>query len=51
MSGKFIVGSMPIGHHQDLSQRMVDALRDSQVIYSDYMPDNLYAVLDFYKIS
>ena len=50
MSGKLIVGSMPIGHHQDLSQRMIDAFRDSQVIYSDYMPDNLYAVLDFYKI-
>ena len=50
MSGKLIVGSMPIGHNQDLSQRMIDALRDSQIIYTDYMPDNLYAILDFYKI-
>lgn len=50
MSGKLIVGSMHIGHPQDMTMRMVDALRDSQIIYTDYMPDNLYAILEFYGL-
>ena len=50
MSGRLIVGSMHIGHYQDMSQRMIDALRDSQIIYTDYMPDNLYNVLEFYGL-
>lgn len=50
MSGKLIVGSMHIGHHQDLSYRMVDAMRESQIIYTDYMPDNLYKALELYGI-
>lgn len=48
MSGKLIVGSMHIGHLQDMTFRMVDAIRESSVIYSDYMPDNLYDVIEFY---
>lgn len=50
MSGRLIVGSMHIGHLQDMTFRMVDAIRESQVIYSDYMPDNLYDVIKFYKM-
>lgn len=50
MSGMLIVGSMHIGHPEDISHRMVDAIRQSKssVIYTDYMPDNLYETLDFF---
>lgn len=51
MSGKLIVGSMHIGHPQDMTYRMVEAIRECRVIYSDYMPDNLYRLLDFHGIS
>jgi 16S rRNA C1402 (ribose-2'-O) methylase RsmI len=50
MSGRLIVGSMHIGHVLDVSQRMIDAIRDNKVIYSDYLPDNLYDLLDFYGL-
>lgn len=50
MSGKLIVGSMHIGHPQDMTYRMIDAIRECRIIYSDYMPDNLYALLDFHGI-
>ena len=50
MSGRLIVGSMHIGHVLDMSQRMIDAIRDNKVIYSDYLPDNLYDLLDFYGL-
>ena len=50
MSGKLIVGSMHIGSVEDTSKRMIDALTNSKIIYSDYMPDNLYDLLGFLKI-
>jgi 16S rRNA C1402 (ribose-2'-O) methylase RsmI len=50
MSGKLIVGSMHIGSVEDTSKRMIDAMTNSKIIYSDYMPDNLYELLSFFKI-
>jgi 16S rRNA C1402 (ribose-2'-O) methylase RsmI len=51
MSGMLIVGSMHIGHQLDMTQRMIDAIRNNKVIYSDYMPDNLYDVIEFYGMN
>jgi len=51
MSGMLIVGSMHIGHLQDMSFRMIDAIRETKVIYTDYMPDNLYDVIEFYGMN
>lgn len=50
MSGKLIVGSMHIGHPQDISIRMLEAFKECNIIYTDYLPDNLYETLRFYKI-
>jgi 16S rRNA (cytidine1402-2'-O)-methyltransferase len=38
MSGKLIVGSMPIGNLDDITIRMLDALKTADYIYSDF-PD------------
>lgn len=35
MIGKLLVGSMPIGHRDDITIRMVNALKDCDVIFSD----------------
>jgi 16S rRNA (cytidine1402-2'-O)-methyltransferase len=48
MSGMLIVGSMHLGHPEDMSYRMVKAIKDSDVIYTDYMPDNLYHALEHF---
>ena len=48
MSGMLIVGSMHLGHPEDMSYRMVEAIKESDVIYTDYMPDNLYYTLEFF---
>jgi 16S rRNA (cytidine1402-2'-O)-methyltransferase len=48
MSGMLIVGSMHLGHPEDMSYKMVEAIKESDVIYTDYMPDNLYYALEFF---
>lgn len=50
MSGQLIVGSMPIGNYKDITIRMIDAIRDCDIIYSDYLPDNIYKLLEIYKL-
>lgn len=50
MSGKLIVGSMPLGNLGDMTLRMVDAFHDCDVIFSDNMPNTAYEVLKKYKL-
>lgn len=50
MSGMLIVGSMPIGNYDDLTIRMLNAIHDCDIIYSDYMPDNINNILNIYNI-
>lgn len=50
MSGKLIVGSMPIGNPDDITIRMLNAIHDCDIIYSDYLPDNIYNLLEIYQI-
>lgn len=50
MIGKLIVGSMPIGNTDDITIRMLNAIHDCDVIYSDYLPDNINNLLKSYQI-
>lgn len=50
MLGKLIVGSMPIGNPDDITIRMLNAIHDCDVIYSDYLPDNIHNLLNIYDI-
>lgn len=50
MIGKLIVGSMPIGNPDDITIRMLNAIHDCDVIYSDYLPDNINNLLKSYQI-
>lgn len=50
MVGKLVVGSMPIGNPDDITIRMLNAIHDCDIIYSDYLPDNIYNLLKIYDI-
>lgn len=50
MSGKLIVGSMPLGNLGDMTLRMVDAFHDCDVIFSDNIPNTAYKILKKYKL-
>ena len=50
MLGKLLVGSMPIGNPDDITIRMLNAIHDCDVIYSDYLPDNIHNLLSMYDI-
>jgi 16S rRNA (cytidine1402-2'-O)-methyltransferase len=51
MTGKLIVGSMPIGNIDDITIRMLNAIHDCDIIYSDYLPDNIHKLLDAYDVT
>lgn len=51
MSGKLIVGSMPIGNMDDISVRMIDAFKNSTLILSDTPTDYLENILNKYNIN
>ena len=50
MFGKLVVGSMPIGNPDDITIRMLNAIHDCDIIYSDYLPDNINNLLISYDI-
>jgi 16S rRNA (cytidine1402-2'-O)-methyltransferase len=50
MTGKLVVGSMPIGNPDDITIRMLKAIHDCDIIYSDYLPDNINNLLKLYSI-
>jgi 16S rRNA (cytidine1402-2'-O)-methyltransferase len=50
MSGKLLVGSMPIGNMDDISVRMIDAFQNSTLILSDTPTDYLQNILNKYNI-
>lgn len=50
MIGKLIVGSMPIGNIDDITIRMLNAVHECDIIYSDSLPDNIYKLLKEYNV-
>jgi len=46
MSGKLVVGSMPIGNMDDVTVRMLKAFRDCDIIFSDVPTDYLEKILN-----
>jgi 16S rRNA (cytidine1402-2'-O)-methyltransferase len=50
MIGELLVGSMPIGNYDDITLRMIYAMHDCDIIYSDNLPDNIFKLLSVFNI-
>jgi 16S rRNA (cytidine1402-2'-O)-methyltransferase len=49
-SGQLIVGSMPIGNYDDITIRMVNAMRDCDIVFSDNLPTPIEELLKIYDL-
>jgi mannosyltransferase OCH1-like enzyme len=49
-SGQLIVGSMPIGNYDDITIRMVNAMRDCDIVFSDNLPTPIEELLKIYNL-
>jgi 16S rRNA (cytidine1402-2'-O)-methyltransferase len=49
--GELIIGSMPIGNYDDITLRMIYAMHECDVIYSDNLPNNILELLSMFNIS
>lgn len=47
--GQLIVGSMPIGNYDDITIRMVNAMRDCDIVFSDNLPTPIENLLELYN--
>ncbi len=50
MNGKLIVGSMPLGNMDDITLRMLDALKTCDVMYVDYPTTYIDMLTEKYDI-
>jgi 16S rRNA C1402 (ribose-2'-O) methylase RsmI len=51
MTGKLIVGSMPLGNLEDITLRMLDAFKNADIILSDYPTTYADQLLEKYEIN